>query len=112
MMRVWPAVGRPFYYDRRMPILRGVMRVLLIWMLSGVAAPFVSRGFARLAGRMPNGSFGQSMMLELSTTTSATLVNVLAEVLTGLTIQSVEFLFMLAAALRLRPAPNSSIVKR
>jgi hypothetical protein len=95
-----------------MPILRGVMRVLLIWMLSGVAAPFVSRGFARLAGRMPSGSFAQSTLLELSTTTSATVVNVLAELLTGLTIQSVEFLFMLAAALRLRPAPDSSIVKR
>jgi hypothetical protein len=95
-----------------MPVLRGAMRILLIWILTGVAAPFVNRGFARVAGRMPNGSFGQSMLLELSTSTSTTLIAVLAEVLTGLTIQSVEFLFMLAAALRLRPAPGSSIVKR
>jgi hypothetical protein len=95
-----------------MPILRGVLRVLLIWMLSGLAAPFVRRGFGRLARSMPNGSFLEATMLELSTSMSATLINVLAELLTGLAIESVEFLFMLAAALRLRPAPNSEIVKR
>jgi ABC-type sulfate transport system permease component len=96
----------------RMGILRGALRVLLIWMLSGLAAPFVSRGFARLARRMPSGSFLEATLLELSTSASATLVNVLAEVLTGLAIESVEFVFALAAALRLRPAPGSSIVKR
>jgi hypothetical protein len=95
-----------------MPILRGVLRVLLIWMLTGLAAPFVRRGFGRLAMRMPNGSFLEATMLELSTSMSATVINVLAELLTGLAIESAEFLFTLAAALRLRPAPNSAIVKR
>jgi len=95
-----------------MPIVRGVLRVALIWILSGLAAPYVRRGFARLAKLTPDGSVLEATVLELSTSYSAALINVLAEVLTALTIESLDFLFTLAAALRLRPAPDSAIVKR
>ncbi len=107
----WGTLNWPFYYWG-MPILRGILRVLLIWMLSGLAAPFVRRGFARLAKSMPSGSFLEATLLELSTSMSATVVNLLAELLTGLAIESVEFLFALAAALRMRPTSHSAIVKR
>ena len=95
-----------------MPILRGALRVVLIWLLSGVAAPYVSRSFARLARLAPTGSFLEATLLELSTNYSAMFVNVLAEFLTAMAIESIDFLFTLAAALRLRPAPKSAIVKR
>jgi hypothetical protein len=52
------------------------------------------------------------MLLELSTIFSAELIHVMADVLTAVTIKSTDFLFMLAAELRLRPAPNSFMVKR
>jgi hypothetical protein len=54
----------------------------------------------------------EATLLELSTNYSVMFVNVLAELLTAMVIESIDFLFMLAAALRLRPAPNSAIVKR
>jgi len=95
-----------------MPVLRGALRVVLIWMLSGLAAPYVRRTFERLARRAPSGSFLEATLLELSTNYSAMLVNVVAELLTALTIESIDFLFTLAAALRMRPAPSSAIVKR
>ena len=95
-----------------MPILRGALRVVLIWMLSGLAAPYVRGSFERLARLAPRGSFLEATLLELSTNYSAMVVTVLAEVLTTLTIESIDFLFMLAAALRMRPAPSSATVKR
>jgi hypothetical protein len=93
---------------RRMVIVRGVLRLVLIWILSGVAAPFVRRGFERLARLTPDGSFLEATLLELSARSSAIFVGVLAEVLTAVTINSLDFLFMLAAALRLRPDNNTS----
>jgi hypothetical protein len=95
-----------------MPIVRGVLRVVLIWIFSGVAAPYVSRGARRLAGLAPSGSFIEATLLELSTGYSAMLVTIVAELLAAWAIESLDFLFMLAAALRLRPAPGSAIVKR
>ena len=95
-----------------MAILRGLLRVVLIWILSGVAAPYVSRAFARLARRAPAGSFVQAALLELSTGYSAMLVAIAAEVLAAWTIESMDFLFRLAAALRLRPAPGSTLMRR
>ena len=97
-----------------MVILRGVLRFVLIWVLSGVAAPYVKRGFGRLAKLTPDGSLLEATLLELSAGYSAIFVTVVAELLTAATIESLDFLFMLAAALRLRPAENTSaaIVKR
>jgi hypothetical protein len=92
---------------RFMVIVRGVLRIVLIWVLSRVAAPYVNRGFAQLAKLTPDGSFLEETLLELSTRSSAIFVAVVAEVLTAGTVNSIEFLFMLAAALRLRPANNT-----
>jgi ABC-type sulfate transport system permease component len=96
---------------RRMPILRGILRVVFIWLLSGLVAPYVRRGFARLARRAPSGSFLEATLIELSTGYTATFVNVVAELLTALIVESIDFLFMLAAALRLRPT-GSAMAKR
>src|SRR5215468_10511228 len=78
----------------RMVILRGVLRFVLIWVLSGVAAPYVKRGFGRLAKLTPDGSFLEATLLELSAGYSAVFVTVVAELLTAATIESLDFLFM------------------
>jgi hypothetical protein len=91
-----------------MVIVRGVLRVILIWVLSGVAAPFIRRAFMRLARLAPSGSFLESTLVELSAGWSVLLIAVAADVLSTLVIESLDFLFLLAAALRLRPAGNSS----
>jgi hypothetical protein len=62
----------------------------------------------RLARLAPSGSFLESTLVELSTGWSALLIAVAADVLSTLVIESLDFLFLLAAALRLRPAGNSS----
>ena len=102
----WPATN-----IQPMVIVRGVLRIVLIWFLSGFAAPYVRRAFGRLARLAPDGSFLEATLLELSTGYSAMLVNVVAELLTALTIESIDFLFMLAAALRLRPSNNTSVTR-
>jgi hypothetical protein len=84
------------------------LRFVLIWVLSGVAAPFIKRGFGRLARLAPSGSFIESTLVELSTGYSAMLVTVAAEVLSTLAVESLDFLFLLAAALRMRPTGNTS----
>ncbi len=94
-----------------MPILRGILRIILVWLLSGLVAPYVSRGFARLARSAPSGSFLEATLLELSTGYTAMLVKLVAEILSASTIESIDFLFRLAAAMRLRPT-GSAIVKR
>ena len=53
--RRWRARGTPGGHGTTLPILREILRVLLIWLLSGMAAP-VSCSFARLARRAPAGS--------------------------------------------------------
>ena len=87
-------------------------KVVLIWMLSGLAAPYVRGSFERLARRAPSGSFLEATLLELSTNYSAMLIHLVAGLLAAVIIESIDFLFMLAAALRMRPAPTSAIVKR
>jgi hypothetical protein len=91
-----------------MVIVRGVLRIVLIWILSRVAAPYVRRGFAQLAKLTPDGSFLEATLLEMSTAYSAMLVTVVAELVTAVIIESIDFLFMLAAALRLRPISRTS----
>jgi hypothetical protein len=93
-------------------IVRGLLRIVLIWILSGFAAPYVSRGFRRLAQRAPSGSFLEATLLELSTGYSSMFITLAAEVLAAWAIESLDFLFRLAAAFRLRPAPGSSMLKR
>jgi hypothetical protein len=92
---------------RSMVLVRGVLRIALIWILSRVAAPYVRRGFAQLARLTPDGSFLEATLLEMSTAYSAMLVTVVAELLTAAMIASIDYLFMLAAALRLRPVDNT-----
>jgi hypothetical protein len=92
---------------RRMVVVRGVLRIALIWILSRIAAPYVRRGFVQLARLTPDGSFLEATLLEMSTAYSAMLVTVVAEVATAVIIESTDFLFMLAAALRLRPGVNT-----
>ena len=87
-----------------MPLLRGVLRFVLIWGLTGLAEPYLTRGFDRLARRAPKGSFLEAMLLELSTSYSLTLVRFIALALTEFIIQSTEYLLWFAAALRVRPS--------
>jgi hypothetical protein len=87
-----------------MPLLRNTLRVVFIWLLSGLVAPYINRGFGRLARRAPRGSFAEGMLIELSQSYSATGVRVLAEVLTGLMIEMISFLLRLAAELKVRPS--------
>ena len=91
-----------------MPVLRGALRVVLIWMLSGLAAPYVRGSFERLARLAPHGSLLEATLLKLRTNYSAMVVTVRAELLTTLTIESIDFLFMLAAALRDEASPDPS----
>ena len=86
-----------------MPILRGLLRFVLIWGLTGLAEPYITRGFDRLARRAPKGSFLEAMLLELSTSYSIALVRFVALALTEFIIRSSEYLFEFAAALRVRP---------
>jgi hypothetical protein len=90
-----------------MPLLRNTLRVVFIWMLSGLVAPYVSRIFGRLARRAPRDGFVEGMLIELSQSYSATGVRVGAELMTGLMIETITFLLRLAAELRVRPSNAS-----
>ena len=87
-----------------MPVLRGLLRFVLIWVLTGLAEPYITSGFDRLARRAPKGSFVEALLLELSSSYSISVVRFVAIALTEFVIQSTEFLFDFAAALRVRPA--------
>ena len=89
-----------------MTTINWLLRFALIWVLSRLAAPRVSRVFNRLARRVPSGSFLEGMLLELSTTYSAEVVRVIAETLTTAILESSAYAIKLAQALRVRPAPS------
>jgi hypothetical protein len=96
----------PYAARASMTLLRNSLRLILIWTLSGVAAPYISRSFYRLARRAPEGSFVEAVMLQLSSSWSAMLVTFVAELLAAFGVQSVSFLFAMAAELRVRPKAN------
>ena len=83
-----------------------LLRFALVWALSRLARPLVSRAFNRLAARVPTGSFLEGFLLELSTTYSVEVVGVIASTLTAVILEGVAYGARLAAALRLRPAPR------
>jgi hypothetical protein len=66
-----------------MTIVRGGLRTVLIWIVSGLAAPYVGRGFSRLARLAPSGSFLEATLLELTAAFTAMFIRVVAEVLTS-----------------------------
>jgi len=88
--------------------IRWLLRFALIWALSRAAAPNVSRAFNRLAGRVPNGSFVEALLLELSTTYSAEVVRVISETCTVGILETAEYVIRLAQTLRTRPVPSRS----
>ena len=60
-------------------MVKGVLRFVLIWGVSMLLTPHVSRLFDRLATRAPSGSFLEESLLELSDRYSSELVHTFGE---------------------------------
>jgi hypothetical protein len=60
-------------------VVKGVLRFVLIWGVSMLLTPYVSRLFDRLATRAPSGSFLEESLLELSDRYSSELVHTFGE---------------------------------
>jgi len=69
-------------------VVKGVVRLMLVWGLSMLLTPFVSRAFDRLATRAPRGSFLQDTLLELSDRYSSQLVRTFGETVGDLVLGS------------------------
>ena len=60
-------------------MLKGLVRLLLVWGLSIVLAPYVSRMFDSLARRAPQGSLLEDSLLEIGDRHSSGLVRAFGE---------------------------------
>jgi hypothetical protein len=69
-------------------MLKGLLRFALIWGISYLLTPYLTRFFDRLAARTKTGSFAHEMLLELSESYSTTLIRAFGETLGELVLGS------------------------
>jgi hypothetical protein len=62
-------------------MVKAAIRFALIWALSMLLTPYVNRFLDRVAARAPKDSFLESMLLELSSTYSSSLIRSFGETL-------------------------------
>ena len=69
-------------------MVKGLIRIVLIWGLSMLLTPYVNRLFDRLAARAPKGSFLEDMLLELSSSYSSSLIQSVGQTASDLALGS------------------------
>jgi hypothetical protein len=69
-------------------MLKGLLRFALIWAISMLLTPYLNRFLDRLAKRVPQDSFLEELLLELSNRYSATLIRSFGETLGELVLGS------------------------
>lgn len=62
-------------------MVKGLIRFALIWAISMLLAPYVSRLFDRLAEKVPEGSFLEDTLRELSDRHASSLIRAFGETL-------------------------------
>ena len=62
-------------------MVKGLIRFALIWAISMLLAPYVSRLFDQLAERVPEGSFLEDTLRELSDRHASSLIRAFGETL-------------------------------
>ena len=62
-------------------MVKGLIRFALIWAISMLLTPYLSRFFDQLAGRVPKGSFLEDTLHELSDRYASSLIRAFGETL-------------------------------